>query len=114
MAAQRALPAEVLDMLHAVPSNAWPMDVLRTAVSSLSLYEPPKPDGTHVSDVAHAIHLTAATTTAVAAWARLRRGQEPIAPRTDLNHAANFLYMKNGAVPSDTAARALDVLLCDV
>ena len=109
MAAQRALPDEVLAMLRKVPPNAWPMDVLRTAVSSLSLYEPPKPDGTHVSDVAHATHLTAATATVVAAWARLRKGQEPVAPRADLHHAANFLYMKNGAVPSETAAHALDV-----
>jgi len=109
MAAKRALPGAVLDMLHGVPRDAWPMDVLRTAVSSLSLHVPHKPDGTHVSDVATAMHLTASTATAVAAWDRLRRGLEPIAPRTDLAHAANFLYMKNGEVPSETAARALDV-----
>jgi 2-methylcitrate synthase len=109
MAAQRALPGPVLEMLHGVPPNAWPMDVLRTAVSSLSLHVPPRPDGTHISDVATAMHLTAATATAVAAWDRLRRGEEPIAPRSDLGHAANFLYMKNGEVPPETAARALDV-----
>ena len=109
MAEHRALPDEVLKMLRLVPSNAWPMDVLRTAISSLSLYVPPRPDGTHVSDVATAMRLTAATATAVAAWSRLRNGQDPIPPRHDLGHAANFLYMKNGTVPSDTAARALDV-----
>lgn len=109
MAAQRALPEEVLKMLRLVPSNAWPMDVLRTAVSALSLFVPPQPDGTHISDVATAIRLTAATATAVAAWSRLRKGQETVAPRADLGHAANFLYMKNGTLPSDTAARALDV-----
>jgi citrate synthase len=109
MAAQRALPKEILAMLKLVPHSAWPMDVVRTAVSALSLYVPPRPDGTHVSDVAAAIRLTAATATAVAAWARLRKGQEPIAPRTDLGHAANFLYMKNGEAPSQTAAHALDV-----
>jgi len=109
MAAHRKLPQQVLDMLHAVPRGAWPMDVLRTSVSSLALFEPVQADGTHVSDVATAVRLTAATATAVAAWDRLRRGEEPIAPRTDLSHAANFLYMKNGTVPSETAARALDV-----
>jgi len=109
MAAQRALPDNVLKMLRLVPSNAWPMDVVRTAVSALSLFVPPQPDGTHVSDVATATRLTASIATAVAAWSRLRRGHEPIAPRADLNHAANFLYMKNGTAPSATAARALDV-----
>jgi citrate synthase len=109
MAAHRALPQQILDMLQAVPHGAWPMDVLRTAVSSLSLFEPVQADGTHVSDIATATRLTAATATAVAAWDRLRRGEEPIAPRPDLGHAANFLYMKNGVVPSETAARALDV-----
>ena len=109
MAAQRALPSAVLEMLRGVPHNAWPMDVLRTAVSSLSLYVPPGPDGTHASDIPTAMRLTAATATAVAAFDRLRRGLEPVAPRPDLAHAANFLYMKNDEVPEQTAARALDV-----
>jgi citrate synthase len=109
MAAQRALPEPVLAMLHGVPHNAWPMDVLRTAVSSLSLHAPPRPDGTHVSDIKTAMRLTAATATAVAAFDRLRRGLEPIAPRQDLAHAANFLYMKNGDIAPDQVARALDV-----
>jgi citrate synthase len=109
MAAHRALPQAVLDSMHAAPHGAWPMDVLRTAVSSLALFEPVQADGTHVSDVATAIRLTAATATAVASWDRLRRGQAPIPPRADLSHAANFLYMKNGEAPPETAARALDV-----
>ena len=109
MAAHRELPKQVLDTLAALPRGAWPMDVLRTVVSSLALFEPVRADGTHVSDVATAIRLTAATATAVAAWDRLRRGEAPIAPRTDLGHAANFLYMKNGSVPPETAAHALDV-----
>jgi len=109
MAAQRALPGPVLDMLRGVPDSAWPMDVLRTAVSSLSLHVPPRADGTHVSDFSTAMRLTAAAATAVAAWDRLRRGLEPVAPRADLTHAANFLYMKNDEAPSEMAARTLDV-----
>lgn len=116
MAAQRELPKGITDAMRAWPRDAWPMDVLRTAVSSLSLYVPVQKDGTHVSDIAAAIRLTSACATAVAAWDRLRRGQEPVAPRTDLNHAANFLYMKNGVEPGATPAKALDtylVLLAD-
>jgi len=116
MAAARELPKPVIDMMRAIPRDAWPMDVLRTIVSSIALHVPHKLDGTHVSDVGTAIRLVSVTTTAVAAWERFRRGQEPIAPRADLSHAANFLYMKNGEPPSQTAARALDtyfVLLAD-
>ena len=116
MAAQRSLPAPVVAFMRAIPRDAWPMDVLRTAISSISLYVPVRPDGTHLSDVSAAIRLTSLATTAVAAWDRLRRGEEPVAPRSDLGHAANFLYMKNGELPNETAAKALDayfVLLAD-
>lgn len=116
MASARALPKPVLDMMRAFGPRSWPMDVLRTAVSAVGTHVPPRPDGTHPSDINSAIRLTSVAATAVAAWDRLRRGLDPVEPRTDLSHAANFLYMKNGDEPSSTASRALDayfVLLAD-
>jgi citrate synthase len=116
LAAKRVLPEETLAVLRATPRGAWPMDVLRTAVSSLSAVLPHKPSGVHVSDVDAALGLVAKTTTIVAAWDRLRRGLEPIAPHPKLRTAANFLYMCTGEVPSDDRAKALDqyyVLLTD-
>lgn len=116
MAATRTLPDPVLEMLRGVPHDAWPMDVLRTVISSIGLHVPHRPDGTHESDLAAAIRLTSVAATAVAAWDRIRRGLEPIAPRPDLGHAENFLYMKNGEPPSKIGAKALDtyfVLLAD-
>lgn len=115
-AATRELPAPVIEMMRGIPRGAWPMDVLRTVVSSIGLRVPHRPDGTHVSDIDAAIRLTSAAATAVATWDRLRRGLEPVAPRPDLGHAQNFLYMKNGTPATDVAARALDtyfVLLAD-
>jgi citrate synthase len=116
MASARELPPPVVDMLRGFPPGSWPMDVLRTAVSAIGTHVPPRPDGTHPSDSAAAIRLTSVAATAVAAWDRIRRKLDPIAPRSDLGHAANFLYMKNGEEPTPTAARALDtyfVLLAD-
>ena len=116
MADARQLPEAVIEMLHGFPHDAWPMDVLRTAISAVGTNVPPRPDGTHPSDVKAATRLTSVAATAVAAWDRIRRGLAPIAPRTDLGHAANFLYMKNGSEPSPTAVRTLDayfVLLAD-
>lgn len=116
MAKRRALPDAILDNLQTIPKTAWPMDVLRTVVSTIALHEPVRADGTHPSDMNSAMRLTAASATAVAAWDRVRNGRTPIPPRSDLSHAANFLYMKDGKEPAPAAARALDtyfVLLAD-
>jgi citrate synthase len=80
------------------------------------LFVPVNTHGEHVSDVHSAIELIAKFTTIVAAWDRIRRGLEPIEPRADLSHAANFLYMRTGKVPSAIEEDAIDtyfVLLAD-
>jgi citrate synthase len=116
LAANRALPPQLIDLMKATPAGAWPMDVLRTAVSALALFTPHLEDGTHLSNPRAAIHLIAKTPAIVAAWDRIRRGLEPIAPEPHLSTAANFLYMRTGRAPSPEAERALDtylVLLAD-
>ena len=116
LAGKRALPESTLAILRATPRDAWPLDVLRTAVSSLSAVVPHKPSGVHASDVDAALGLVAKTSTIVATWDRLRRGLEPVAPHAKLPTAANFLYMFTGSEPSAEHAKALDqyyVLLAD-
>jgi citrate synthase len=110
------LPEPLINAMERAPKDAWPMDVLRTIVSGLGLFVPVDPKGAHVSDVHTAIELIAKVPTIVATWDRIRRGLEPIEPRTDLSQAANFLYMCRGQVPSEIAADAMDtylVLLAD-
>jgi citrate synthase len=106
--AKRALPDVTLAILREIARDAWPMDVLRTAISSLSHVLPHAPSGAHTSDIDAALSLVAKTTTIVAAWDRLRRGLNPIAPRGDLRHAANFHYMRTGVTPTPEQERALD------
>jgi citrate synthase len=116
LAGLRALPAPTLAILRDIPRDAWPMDVLRTAISSLAHVLPHQPSGAHVSDVDAALGLIAKTATIVAAWDRLRRGLEPVAPRADLRHAANFYAMYADKTPTAEQATALDtyfVLLAD-
>ena len=99
-----------------VPKTAWPMDVLRTVVSGLGLFSPVNAHGEHLSDVHTAIELIAKMPTIVAGWDRIRRDLDPIAPRTDLSQAGNFLYMRTGKVPHAIEEDALDtyfVLLAD-
>jgi citrate synthase len=116
LAGKRALPESTIAVLRAIPHDAWPMDVLRTAISSLAHVIPHKASGQHPSDVDAALGLVAKTSTIVATWDRLRRGLEPVAPHAKLSTAANFLYMMTGSEPSAEFAKALDlyyVLLAD-
>ena len=116
LAANRALPEPLLTWMCSLPRGAWPMDVLRTAISALALFVPHLDDGAHPSTRRAAIGLIAKTPTIVAAWDRIRRGLPAVEPQPGLSTAADFLHMQSGAVPSATAERALDtylVLLAD-
>lgn len=107
---RRELPAGLLRVLEDIPPSTSPMEVLRTGVSALSAFEPGVMKGPE-SSIGGALRLTAALPTIVAAYHRLRTGQRPVAPRSELSHAANFLYMLTGTPPSPDDARVLDVAL---
>ncbi|MCB8951886.1 MAG: citrate synthase [Ardenticatenales bacterium] len=116
LVARRTVDESVLRTMKTVPATATPMAVLRTFVSWLGLIDADADDNSLPSVQEKAITLTAALPTLVAAWERIRNGQEPIAPRADLGHAANFLYMLNGTEPDAAAVNALNaylVLLAD-
>jgi citrate synthase len=98
------LSERVLTSLRNLPASTHPMDALRTAISVWGAESAPGWPST--PEQARAI--TALAPTALAAFARLRQGLEPVAPREDLELAAGFLYQLNGAEPDVAAARALD------
>ena len=98
------VPDAVMQVLRAIPSDAKPMDALRTAVSAWgTTQELPWPP-----TVDHARALTAFSPSALAAFARLRAGQEPIDPDPELDLTAGFLYQLTGERPDPGTARALD------
>jgi citrate synthase len=109
--ANRRVPDELIQILQQLPKEATPMEVIRSAVSALSAFVPDSDDTSRDALVRHASRLTACIPMIVAAWERIRRGQEVLDPREDLSHAANFLYMLNGEEPNERAARVLDVAL---
>lgn len=116
LTSKRELPSAVLKTMQEIPHEAHPMAVLRTVVSGLGLIDPQADDNSLPAARKKALLLTAVLPTIVAAWERIRNGQEPIAPRNDLDLAANFLYMLDGEEPSQEAVDALDtylVLLAD-
>jgi citrate synthase len=111
LAGAATLPDHVLDLIRAAPTGAHPMAVLRTAVSALGLHDPEADDLTRAASLRKAVRLTAAVAAMTAATARLRAGQEPVEPRTDLSLAGNLLYMMNGEEPDDHETRTMDAAL---
>jgi citrate synthase len=105
--AARELPAPILDIVRATTS-AHPMDVLRTAVSALSAFDPQASDNSREAVIRKGIRLTSQVPMIVAAHARLREGLEPIAANKGLSHAANLLWMLKGTTPSSDAAQLID------
>src|SRR5207302_2703597 len=106
LAAVRAPPEETLEVVRAA-ATAPPIDALRMACATLSLDLANPDDISPTADLESAKRLTARFPTVLAAHARISEGNEPIAPRADLPHAANFLYMLHGTEPDPAAARAL-------
>src|ERR1700735_4871875 len=111
LAEERKLDASIITLLRNAPRHALPMDVLRTAVSALSFYDPEEKNNDRKANMDKAIRLTSQIAMIVAAYDRIRKGQPVVEPDRQLSHAANFLLMLNGKHPSATAERALDIAL---
>ena len=112
LADNMAVPQEVLNHFKTYPiDQVHPMTALRTAVSMLGLYDEKAEDMSVEANYLKAIQLQAKMSTLVTAFARVRKGQEPIAPKTDLSFAANFLYMLNGEEPEAIEEEAFNKAL---
>ncbi|MGH6682881.1 MAG: citrate/2-methylcitrate synthase, partial [Pseudolabrys sp.] len=105
--AARKLPAPVLDVMRSI-KDAHPMDVLRTAVSALSAFDPDTSDNSRDATLRKAVRLSSQVAMIVAAHARIRAGLEPVPADVTLGHAANLLWMLFGKKPSTDAAQLID------
>ncbi len=111
LAAQRALPPEVVAAMKTRPEDALPMDVLQAVVPMLANHDSDIKDQSQEAVLRMATGLIAKFATIIAAWDRIRNNKEPVEPSPELNHAANFLYMLSGEVPDDDVAEYLDKAL---
>lgn len=108
---EAAVDDRVLNIVRAAPPAAHPMATLRTAVSALSFTDPDAEDMSPEANQRKAIRLTGQAITLTAAIDRLRKGHEPLEPRTDLSLAGNLLYMLSGSPPDADAERVIDAAL---
>jgi citrate synthase len=111
LAENQELPREVVEMMRRFPRDAEPMDALRTAISALAFYDKNSRDLSREGALRTATKLTAQFPVVVATFERLRNGEEPVAPKPELNLASNFLYMLSGEMPQERVARIFDVCL---
>jgi citrate synthase len=109
--AARDVPAFVFDSLKRLPKEAKPMDVLQAAVPILAMADPDLEDESREGNVKKAIRLIARMPVVVAAYYRMRQGQEPLEPDESLPHAANFLWLLHGRKPDPEMAKDLDTCL---
>lgn len=112
LAENASIPNEILEHFKTYPiDKVHPMAALRTAVSLLGLYDEEADNMSDEANYRKAIRLQAKISTIVAAFARIRKGLEPVKPRTDLGFAANFLYMLKGEEPDQTSIEAFNKAL---
>ena len=114
MASERAVDDRVLEMLEDLAvADEHPMAALRSGVSMLSAGEPERGSDPDDLDAVRRMgrRVVAKVPTILAAYDRLRRGEQPLEPREDLSHAGNFLYMLTGEEPSETAEETFDMAL---
>jgi citrate synthase len=112
LAESAIVPQEVLDSIKHYPlKDVHPMGALRTAVSMLGLFDKEADVMEEKANYRKAVRLQAQMSTLVTAFARIRKGKDPIAPNTKLSFAANFLYMLNGKEPEDIEEEAFNKAL---
>ena len=107
----RRIKFKIVDLLKCLPEQGHPMDALQAAVAALGMFYP----GRNVKDIDNnywsAIRLVAKLPTIIATHARIRRGDDAIPPRDDLDFCQNFLYMLSDLVPDRIASDTLDACL---
>jgi citrate synthase len=111
LSGERDLPQGVVDFIKSAPIRSNPMDVMRTAVSMLGLYDSGlnAEEGREDADHRRAVSITAKVGVIAAYFHRARQGLTLPPVRTDLGEAAHFLYLLNGTEPSTEATKTLDV-----
>ena len=107
----RRIKYRIRDMMKCFPETGHPMDALQTSAAALGLFYSRRAlDNQEYIRIA-VVKLLANIPTMVAAFELMRKGNDPIKPRDDLDYAANFLYMLNEKEPDPLAAKVFDVCL---
>jgi len=109
--AERGVPDTVIDLYRKVPKMSHSMDILRTGISLVGMFDPEAWDNSHEANIRKAARIIAKMPTLVALGYRLPHRQKPVEPRDDLSAADNFLYMLHGSLPEGPKGGIFDTTL---
>lgn len=107
----RRLKYRIVDLIKCLPETGHPMDALQAGVAAIGMFYPQRHNMDADAKRLSCIRLIAKTPTVVAAFCRLRAGDENLMPRDDLSLAGNFLYMMTGVDPDPQKERILGLSL---
>lgn len=107
----RRIKYRIVDLIKCLPESGHPMDALQAAVAALGMFYPDKDVQDKGTQYISAVRLIAKLPTIIAAYARLRRGDDHVQPRDDLSHSENFLYMLTEKVPDKVMSEIFDTCL---
>lgn len=108
---RRKIKYKLKEVIKNFPEHGHPMDALQSSVAALGMFYPARDVTNAASNWDATLRLIASLPTLVAAFHRLRNGDEPIDPHPDLDHAANFYYMLFEREPSPSVRKVLDACL---
>ena len=109
MITNRRIPAGLVTLIGSLPHSAVPMDVLRTAMSAMAVFDHKAKEHSREILMEIAIEMIAQAPTIVTTFNHIRNSRLAIEPDPNLGHAANFLFMLKGTKPDEEDARALDI-----
>src|SRR5205809_7429018 len=107
----RRIKYRIVDLIKCLPEQGHPMDALQAAVAALGMFYPGRNVQDRENNYWSAVRLIAKLPTIVAAYARIRRGDDHIPPRDDLTFSENFLYMLSEKMPEQVWSQVLDSCL---
>lgn len=111
VSANYEVPKELLEMMKKMPKTASPMEVLRTSVSLLSLWDPDSNNNSPEALRKKSVRLLAKMPALVTSWHRIRNGWDPVKPDPTKTIAANFFYTLNGKDADPEVVKMFDTAL---
>lgn len=110
---ERNIPDNVLTILKSYPRNTTRIELLRTSISALSLYDPDDYDFSEDANIRKGLRIIAKIPTVLAFSHRIQTNLPLVEPSEELSHACNYYYMMTGKIPSDQFKDAFDkILIC--
>jgi citrate synthase len=108
---ERYIPDNVISILKSFPLNTTRIEILRTAVSALALYDKDDKSNSENANFRKGMRIIAKLPTILAYAHRIQSNLPIVEPSSELSHAANFYYMMTNKIPSPEVESAFDKVL---